>query len=61
FITERATPHLDNKHSVFGTVVVGEEVIRAIARVPTSARDKPAKDVVLQKVEILRSESIPKA
>ena len=52
FLTERATAHLDNKHSVFGEAIVGADVIRAIARVQTSARDRPAKDVVLQRVEI---------
>ncbi len=59
FLTERATPHLDNKHSVFGTAVAGAEVIKAIARTPRGARDKPAQDVVLERVEIFRSESKP--
>jgi peptidyl-prolyl cis-trans isomerase A (cyclophilin A) len=61
FITERATPHLDNKHSVFGTVIGGIEVVKNIARVPTASRDKPTKDVVLQKVEIFRSDTVPTA
>ena len=61
FITEGPTPHLDDRHSVFGSAAAGADVIRKIARVKTGARDKPVEDVVLQRVEVFRSDSTPEA
>ena len=40
-------------------VVVGNDVVKKIARVPTGPRDKPVQDVVIQRVEIFRSETTP--
>jgi cyclophilin family peptidyl-prolyl cis-trans isomerase len=54
FITEKATVHLNGKHSVFGKVVAGLAVQTAIATVQTAARNKPKVDVVLKRVLIGR-------
>lgn len=52
FITQVATPWLDGKHTIFGKVVNGVNVIDEIAKVEKGAQDKPKTDVVLEKVLI---------
>ena len=52
FITEVATPWLDGRHTVFGEVVNGKDVIDSIANVEKGPQDKPKTDVVLEKVSV---------
>jgi peptidyl-prolyl cis-trans isomerase A (cyclophilin A) len=52
FITLAPTPHLDDRHTVFGEVVDGVDVISKIGRTRTGDRDRPVKDIVIQHVII---------
>ncbi len=55
FITHAPTPWLDGRHSVFGEVVVGLEVVDSIAAVEVNPQNnKPLSEVVMEKVIILR-------
>src|SRR6266851_2294906 len=55
FITVAATPWLDNKHTIFGEVVEGQDVANAISEAPRGANDKPRETIVLKSLRIERT------
>lgn len=54
FVTVAPTTWLDRKHSVFGQVVEGYEVVEKISQTPRDGHDRPKTPVVMQKVTIER-------
>jgi cyclophilin family peptidyl-prolyl cis-trans isomerase len=51
-VTAEATPWLDGKHTVFGRVTSGMDVVDEIQSVPRDANDKPRDDVKIERVEL---------
>jgi peptidylprolyl isomerase domain and WD repeat-containing protein 1 len=53
FLTANATPWLDNKHTVFGRVVAGMDVLRQMEQVPTGKHDRPLKVIRIVSTTVL--------
>ena len=52
FVTVAPTGWLTGRHTIFGEVTEGYEVVESISKSETAAQDRPADDVVLERVEI---------
>ena len=59
FVTVASTPHLDGKHTVFGRITEGMDVVDKIATSPTGRGDQPITPVVMTKVTVLKKRNHP--
>ncbi|MDR5589854.1 peptidylprolyl isomerase [Christiangramia sp. SM2212] len=60
FITLGPVAQLDGRHTVFGKVVKGQDVVDSIGKVETGPRDRPVKDITMNEVNIIRKGSAAK-
>src|SRR3954464_1094606 len=51
-VTTEAAPWLDGKHTVFGRVTGGMDVVDTISGLETDSRDKPREDVIIERVDV---------
>jgi peptidyl-prolyl cis-trans isomerase A (cyclophilin A) len=52
FVTVAATPWLDGRHTIFGEVMEGYDVVEALTSVPTGSQDRPIEDIVIDRIDV---------
>ena len=52
FVTLAETPWLNGRHTIFGQVTDGYDVVESIGKTATGAQDRPVDDVVIERIEI---------
>ncbi len=57
FITVGPTTWLNGKHTIFGEVIQGADVVDAISRVKTGSQDRPVEDVIIESVTVQRGDT----
>jgi peptidyl-prolyl cis-trans isomerase A (cyclophilin A) len=55
FITTGATPWLNGRHTIFGEVIEGADVVDKISHVKTGSQDRPVENVVIESVTVTRA------
>ncbi|HEX5483143.1 MAG TPA: peptidylprolyl isomerase [Terriglobia bacterium] len=55
FVTVAPTPWLNQKHTIFGEIVEGQEIAKAISETPRDVRDRPLKPVIMRRVVIVET------
>src|SRR5690554_1520547 len=58
FVTLKETPHLNGRHTVFGEVVLGMEIVDKIGALPTKPDDSPESKVVMNEVNIIKKGNV---
>jgi peptidyl-prolyl cis-trans isomerase A (cyclophilin A) len=54
FVTVAATPWLNRKHTIFGEVIQGQDIVDKISHLKTGSQDRPVEDVIIESIDVQR-------